>query len=87
MAWKIEKARGKRLRTAHNQFVPGFMHFPENNNESSPPASPDNTSQSDEIMVSFSKDNVGCLCILVVADAFVFCFCFCFLIQSNSKQT
>ena len=56
VAWKIGKARGKRLRTAHNQFMPGFVHFPENNDESSPPALPDNTS---EIMVSFSKDNVG----------------------------
>ena len=50
--------------------MPEFMHVPENNDESSPPALTDNTSQSDEIMVSFSKDNVGCLCILVVADAF-----------------
>ena len=78
VAWKIEKARGKRLRTAHtgNQFVPGFMHFPGNNDESSPPALPDKTSQRDETMASFSNDNVGRLCILVVTDAFFFVFVF-----------
>ena len=70
MAWKIGKARGKRLRIAHNQFMSEFMHVPENNDGSSPPPFPDKTSQSDEIMVSFSEDNVGCLCISVVADAF-----------------
>ena len=84
MAWKIGKGRGTRLRTAHNQFMPAFMHFPENNDESRPPALPDNTSQSDEIMVSFAKDRVGCLCILVVAD--VCCFCFFILIQSKFKR-
>ena len=80
VAWKIGKARGNRLRTAHNQFMPGFMHFPGNNDELSPPALPEKTSQSDEIMASFSKDNVGCLCILVVACAFFVLFLFLFLI-------
>ena len=74
VAWKIGKARGNRLRTAHNQFMPGFMHFPGNNDESSPPALADKTSQRDKTMANFSNDNVGRLCILVVADAFFFVF-------------
>ena len=83
MPWKIGKARVKRSRTAHNHSMPGFMHFSGNNDESSPPALPDNTSHSDEIMVTFSKDNVGCFCILVVA---IFFFLFCFLILNKFKR-
>ena len=72
VVWKIGKARGKRRRTAHNQFMSGFMLFPRNNDESSPSAVTDNRNHSDEMMMSFSKDSVVCLCILVVADAFFF---------------
>ena len=42
------------LRDATPSVVPS-LHFPHNNYESSPPALPDITTQSDERMVSFSK--------------------------------
>ena len=65
-----------RRETAHNQF----MHFPDNNDESNSPALQNNTTRSDNSMVSFSTDSVGYLCILVVADELV---CIAFIYQSK----
>ena len=44
-----------RRETAHNQF----MHFPDNNDESNSPALLDNTTRSDNSMVSFPRIALG----------------------------